>query len=516
VSDLRIGLQAGTESGHYEVLNVRELLSCKERTTRRFTEVDKDNDIQIELGQSVRRHIESKKSPLKDGAHVAAPYGSPKEDQIPVFVAESVMRAIERHAASQKDKEIGGVLLGGFFRSDEGSFVEVTDSIEAKGAEGTDVSLTFTHDTWEQINADQSRRAPESEIVGWYHSHPALGVFMSKEDEFIHASYFADPWHVALVVDPTYHNWGCFKWRDGALERTGGFYVFGEKKAARRVKEYGKRLTNARQPAPRAASASADRTDFAADRQTTALWAVIGLLFVLQVAIAFVAFLGRHAPGDGADYMKAANELLEASDLRGAELFLTTAVLRHAGNEDAFKRMQELQVALSDPEVQKLDNDRLDRVNFALYAADERARIRPETRGRPWYKELGDIFSRSEDKSASIPNAATPACEAYVSAASTLPPRRQRAEKVRDALLASPAFKGKKEEYTKNTWFVRAVARLKEEHLWEMAYALESDNENRKKEYGTTFKSLGSSDQDAVRRFRSAILAHRPRLSARQ
>jgi len=466
--------------------------------------VDKDNDIHIELGESVRRHIENKKSPLKDGARATAAYGSPKEDQIPVFVAESVMRAIERHAASQKDKEIGGVLLGGFFRSDEGSFVEVTDSIEAKGAEGTDVSLTFTHETWEQINAEQSRRAPESQIVGWYHSHPALGVFMSKEDEFIHTSFFADPWHVALVVDPTYHNWGCFKWRDGALERTGGFYISGERKAGRRVKEYARNLANARQPAPRSASATADRTDFAAVRRTAALWAVIALLIVSQIVLGYLALGRRSAPPQEPSHLRTAMDLLAASDLTGAAQFLRMELMGHPDNKDAYREMQRLDTVLSEPAIRGLDNDRFDRINLMLAMADRMAHEPPKIKKRSDFEGLNVAPPTGDAGFSPTAAAADPvknACDVYRSAGSTRQARLQRAllvQKIASALLKSETAR----RYASGSaWYDRAVKWLREERLREIAYGCQSGQE----EYDTLFSKLTAPDRTAVKRLRSQL-----------
>lgn len=467
--------------------------------------MSQEDDIQIELGQSVRRHIDSKKSPLKDGAHVVAAYGSPEEDQIPVFVAEHVMRAIERHAASEREKEIGGVLLGGFFRSDEGSFVEVTDLIEAKSAKGTDVSLTFTHETWEQINAEQSRRAPESQIVGWYHSHPALGVFMSKEDEFIHTSFFADPWHAAVVVDPIYHNWGCFKRRDGELERTGGFYIFGEKKAGKRVKDYAKNLTEARQPAPRSASASADRTDFAAPRRTGALWAVIALLVVSQLALGYLALGRKRAPPPAPDYLKTAMDLLAASDLGGAAQFLRTELVADPTHQDAYREMQRLDAILADPALRKLDNDRYDRINLMLAMADRMAHEPPKLEKRSAFEGL-DIGGQAKTDAKFSPAAAAAdpvknACEVYKAAAGTRQARLARALLVQKLASATVKSETARRYASGNAWYDRAVKWLYEERLREIAYGLQSGQEG----YDRLFAKLTEPEQAAVKRIRSGL-----------
>jgi len=93
-----------------------------------------DDGFQIEVGQAVRRHIVRRSSPLADRGRAVLAYDSPSADPIPVFISEQVMRAVERQSAADKERETGGVLLGGFYRNDEGSFVEVTDLIEAESA----------------------------------------------------------------------------------------------------------------------------------------------------------------------------------------------------------------------------------------------------------------------------------------------------------------------------------------------------------------------------------------------
>ena len=42
--------------------------------------------------------------------------------------------------------------------------------------------VTFTHETWNKINAEMDSRFAHLAIVGWYHSHPDFGVFLSDRD----------------------------------------------------------------------------------------------------------------------------------------------------------------------------------------------------------------------------------------------------------------------------------------------------------------------------------------------
>ena len=79
--------------------------------------------------------------------------------------------------------------------------------------------VTFTQDTWEHIYKTKDRDFPEQRIVGWYHSHPGFGVFLSDHDTFIHKNFFSSPTQVAWVYDPHSDEEGCFGWVGERIER---------------------------------------------------------------------------------------------------------------------------------------------------------------------------------------------------------------------------------------------------------------------------------------------------------
>ena len=64
-------------------------------------------------------------------------------------------------------------------------------------------------------------------IVGWYHTHPRMGIFLSHYDTFLHNNFFPEPWQVALVVEPHKSLGGFFiREENGSLSATrySGFY----------------------------------------------------------------------------------------------------------------------------------------------------------------------------------------------------------------------------------------------------------------------------------------------------
>ncbi len=79
--------------------------------------------------------------------------------------------------------------------------------------------MTFTQETWAHIYKTKDAEHPNKRIVGWYHSHPGFGVFLSDHDTFIQRNFFSDPRQVAWVFDPHPDEEGRFALRDGEIVR---------------------------------------------------------------------------------------------------------------------------------------------------------------------------------------------------------------------------------------------------------------------------------------------------------
>jgi proteasome lid subunit RPN8/RPN11 len=129
---------------------------------------------------------------------------------------DPIREAIYDHVFASDDIEVGGVLVGDI---DEQGKAVVHGMIAALQANGTRASVTFTHDAWKTIIAAQERDFPDSPtIVGWYHSHPGFGIFLSEHDVFIQENFFSEPYQVAYVVDPQEETEGVFGWSEGKLD----------------------------------------------------------------------------------------------------------------------------------------------------------------------------------------------------------------------------------------------------------------------------------------------------------
>jgi proteasome lid subunit RPN8/RPN11 len=138
-----------------------------------------------------------------------------KAAQPAVQIDAEVVRQMRQHARSQSKTEVCGVLIG----SELKDTVAIEALIPGLKAAQAGTHVTFTQDTWEHVYKIKDRDYPDQRIVGWYHSHPGFGVFLSDHDTFIHKNFFSAPLQVAWVYDPHSDEEGCFGWAGKRLER---------------------------------------------------------------------------------------------------------------------------------------------------------------------------------------------------------------------------------------------------------------------------------------------------------
>jgi proteasome lid subunit RPN8/RPN11 len=142
-----------------------------------------------------------------------------------VFVSEEAFDRATTRGQADLSREVGGILVGRLYQDEAGPFLKVDTTIDALHAEEKGTELTFTHATWEHIHKEMDSKHKGKRIVGWYHTHPGFGIFLSDRDLFIHQSFFNLPYQVALVYDPKSHAHGVFVWHENEPARARRYWV---------------------------------------------------------------------------------------------------------------------------------------------------------------------------------------------------------------------------------------------------------------------------------------------------
>jgi proteasome lid subunit RPN8/RPN11 len=138
-----------------------------------------------------------------------------RENRFQVLFRQSVLDEIHLHGQASTEIEVCGVLIGAVYRDSQGPYLLVEHCIRGNGARNKATNVTFTAETWASIQTVMDRDFPDGKMVGWYHTHPGFGIFLSDMDVFICENFFNLPWQVAFVYDPVGGDEGNFIWKGG-------------------------------------------------------------------------------------------------------------------------------------------------------------------------------------------------------------------------------------------------------------------------------------------------------------
>ena len=176
-----------------------------------------DNEVTVlssRAGTDSRAESESNHKPA------AEPFILEPDGNTAVVVSQEVLIKVNEHVSQSLDRELGGFLLGNRYRcpNTPRDYVIIDQFSPAKFTESTEVRLSFTHEAWAQLSDELSGKFLGKLLIGWYHSHPRMDVFLSSHDIEIQTERFPEPWMVALVLEPEKHLGGFFCSRDGRVK----------------------------------------------------------------------------------------------------------------------------------------------------------------------------------------------------------------------------------------------------------------------------------------------------------
>jgi proteasome lid subunit RPN8/RPN11 len=131
-----------------------------------------------------------------------------------IGLSEGALQAAISHTSLDLQVEAGGLCLGrAFYEKESGRWLlqwEETLPASSSSTIAGPAHVTFSPESWQEMVDIQLQRFPDLRILGWYHSHPGMGIFLSDMDLFIHEHFFSAPWQIAAVLDPQSHHLGLF------------------------------------------------------------------------------------------------------------------------------------------------------------------------------------------------------------------------------------------------------------------------------------------------------------------
>lgn len=125
----------------------------------------------------------------------------------PVYIFKDVLGKIIELSKSSNN-EIFGYLVGSILKWNHQIYIIIEEQLFVSNAVQSDITRTFQIEGMagqfdKKFQAlKKLKKNDRLRIVGWWHSHPNFGCFLSGTDLHTQEVFFPEPYQVALVVDP--------------------------------------------------------------------------------------------------------------------------------------------------------------------------------------------------------------------------------------------------------------------------------------------------------------------------
>jgi len=135
-----------------------------------------------------------------------------KKGYFELYVSKQAAEKMVNHAKryGRIKQEALGFMLGDVCTSGRKRFEMVRDIVTGPLLTSAD-RVRFDKESYAELFAELDASGFDYVIVGWYHSHPGYGCFMSKTDLSTQISAFRESFHSAIVVDPINKEIDAFK-----------------------------------------------------------------------------------------------------------------------------------------------------------------------------------------------------------------------------------------------------------------------------------------------------------------
>lgn len=150
--------------------------------------------------------------------------GVVRRGDLVVKVTARALAAGEASAKAVAPLTCAGVLLGTVSETGDTWLVEVREALPFNVTPEVH-RVRVTRHAWQEMLATRAALHPGLRVVGWYHSHPGVGVSFSDADAFVQRYFFPADWQVACVIDPDRRDVQFFSRRGRTVSPLGAFWV---------------------------------------------------------------------------------------------------------------------------------------------------------------------------------------------------------------------------------------------------------------------------------------------------
>ena len=143
-----------------------------------------------------------------------------------IYIEDYVMTFLKKIAEPGNTTARGAILLGEYYKDDEGELLFINGAVEAQNLEFDVERIEFDDAIWSSLYADINLYFDKLQVVGWFLSRMGFSVEMNEKIFNLHMEHFSGRDKVLFMMDALEGEDAFYAWDKGALVRQRGYYIY--------------------------------------------------------------------------------------------------------------------------------------------------------------------------------------------------------------------------------------------------------------------------------------------------
>lgn len=130
-----------------------------------------------------------------------------------VIINRHAFKTMASHSVDGIPNEIGGLLIGKPCINENNELISWVIETAKGDCLSERVKVVIKKETYNKAWQIMDKYEEEGEkliVIGYYHTHPNMGTFLSPYDKNAIWANWVNLYNIAIVLDPVRNSWGCF------------------------------------------------------------------------------------------------------------------------------------------------------------------------------------------------------------------------------------------------------------------------------------------------------------------
>lgn len=142
-----------------------------------------------------------------------------------IYLEDYVYTYLYQYAKLYRGQEKCAALVGSYTENLDEMSAIISGALQVNEIESEEGNmLSETH--IEEIQKQIERYFPNSQLMGWMHTQPGYGIFLTTHDMKIQQTLFKEPYQTLMIIDPIENTDAFFAWHLEEIESVEGYYIY--------------------------------------------------------------------------------------------------------------------------------------------------------------------------------------------------------------------------------------------------------------------------------------------------